>query len=59
MQKTAELIESVIKHIEDLLSEGGISHELQSTCLSLRDHLKADLAAAKRAAPLQAKSDRK
>jgi len=59
MQKTAELLESAIKRIEELLGRDDISHELQSACLSIRDHLKADLAAAQRAVPLQAKSDRK
>ena len=56
MQKTAELIENVITHIEELLKSGDISHELQNICLNLRDHLKADQAAARRAASLQVKS---
>ena len=56
MQKTAEMIESVIKHVEELLKSGDISHEIQSICLNLRDHLRADQAAAKRAASLQVES---
>jgi hypothetical protein len=47
MKKTAEMIESVIGHLNDLIASPDTTPEVRKAAIELLDHLKSDLAIVK------------